>query len=142
LALVKGYPEPPDGEILGGIGRDPRHRRRMAVVQAGRESHTSYRTLERGKGWTLIEAKPRTGRTHQIRVHFAFSGHPIAGDATYGGRTPFVQRQFLHAASLSFRHPTTGAWVSFRSPLPEDLRAALRELALQWREPGGESDPH
>ena len=134
VALVKGYPEPPEGEIVGPVGRDPAHRQRMAVVAGGREARTHYRTLERLSGWTLVEARPTTGRTHQIRVHFAWLGHPIAGDATYGGRTPLVGRQFLHAAWLRFRHPRSGEWVSLRSPLPEDLREALEALGATWRE--------
>ena len=131
---MRGYPQPLNGEIDGPIGRDPRNRQRMAVVAAGREAHTRYRTLERLKGWTLVEARPATGRTHQIRVHFAYLGHSIAGDSTYGGRTPLVTRQFLHAAGLQFRHPISGKSVSFTSTLPDDLRRALAELGSQWRE--------
>jgi 23S rRNA pseudouridine1911/1915/1917 synthase len=128
LALVRGYPEPPEGEISGSIGRDPRFRQRMAVVEGGRGAHTRYRTLERLIGWTLVEAHPVTGRTHQIRVHFASSGHPIAGYATYGGRTPLLSRQFLHAARLRFRHPRSDEWVELRSSLPRDLRDVLAAL--------------
>ncbi len=128
VALVKGNVSPDAGVIDAPIARDPGHRHRMAVVQGGRPAVTRYRVRRRYLGYTLVEAYPETGRTHQIRVHFASVGHPVAGDATYGGKVPFMARQFLHAAALTFHHPVTGALMELTSPLPQDLEAALRGL--------------
>lgn len=130
LALVEGRVEPGEGVIDAPIGRHPRHRKKMAVVAAGREARTRYRVLREVDGRSLVEARPETGRTHQIRVHFASIGHPIVGDPVYGrgGREPPVRRQFLHAQRLAFRHPRTGEWLELGAPLAEDLRAALAEL--------------
>ena len=126
LALVWGRPQPPEGSIDAPIARDPRNRKRMAVVSGGREAQTSYRTLESHEEVTLLELRPRTGRTHQIRVHLASIGHPIVGDAVYGRRkTDLVTRQFLHAAGLGFRLPSTGEHREFTAPLPPDLQQAL-----------------
>ncbi len=129
LALVVGTPHPPEGVIEAPIGRDPIHRQRMAVVPGGRAAVTRYRVREVLGGFSLLDLKPATGRTHQIRVHLASVGHPIVGDLVYSRqRAPFLDRQFLHACSLAFRHPTTGELLAFTSPLPEDLQAALREV--------------
>ena len=126
LALVKGNVEPSEGVIEGAIGRDPRNRKRMAIVAGGREAVTRYRTRETVEGCTLLEVMPSTGRTHQIRVHLAAIGHPVVGDAVYGRPSPLVGRQFLHAYRLGFRHPADGRRVRFESPLPDDLEQALR----------------
>ena len=137
LALVVGLPER-EGRIEGAIGRHPLHRKRMALVPTGKPAQTSYSALEWLGGYTLVEARPATGRTHQIRVHFSSIGHPIAGDRTYGGHAawrslePVLQRHFLHATSLTFRMPCTATERTFTSPLPPDLQKALslaRELA-------------
>lgn len=135
LALVRGDLQPDEGVIDAPIARDPRYRKRMAVVPGGREAVTRWRVLERyvgpGSGeprYTLVEARPVTGRTHQIRVHFASLRHPLVGDALYGRRSALVGRQFLHAAGIAFAHPSTGERLEFDSPLPEDLREALRAL--------------
>jgi 23S rRNA pseudouridine1911/1915/1917 synthase len=135
LALVRGDLRPDEGVIDAPIARDPRFRKRMAVVPGGRDAVTRWRVLGRFAGpgsgeprYTLVEAKPVTGRTHQIRVHFASLGHPLVGDALYGRRSALVARQFLHAAGLSFTHPSTGERLTFESPLPDDLREALRGL--------------
>ncbi len=128
LALVVGTPRPPEGVIEAPIGRDPLHRQRMAVVPGGRAAVTRYRVREVVGGFSLLEVRPATGRTHQIRVHLASVGHPIVGDRVYSRRrAPFLDRQFLHACSLAFRHPTTGELLEFTSPLPQDLQEALRE---------------
>jgi 23S rRNA pseudouridine1911/1915/1917 synthase len=137
LALVQGYP-PAEAVIEAPIGRDPRHRQRMAVVPDGRPARTEITAVETLPGYTLVRARLHTGRTHQIRVHLAWRGHPIAGDVTYGsgallqraGRGGALQRralgrQFLHAARLGFRLPPGGEWREFTSPLPADLAAAL-----------------
>jgi 23S rRNA pseudouridine1911/1915/1917 synthase len=128
VALVEGTPKPADGVIDAPIARDPRRRQRMAVVEGGREAATAYRVLERFEGVSLVEARPRTGRTHQIRVHLAAIGHPIVGDPVYGRRSPLVPRQFLHAARIEFAHPATGERVAYDAPLPPDLEQALRKL--------------
>jgi 23S rRNA pseudouridine1911/1915/1917 synthase len=126
LALVQGRVEQPDGVIEGAIGRDPRNRKRMAIVEGGRQARTAYHVREYLDGMTLVEVAPSTGRTHQIRVHFAAAGHPIVGDALYGKPSALVTRQFLHAYRLAFRHPADGRAVALESPLPADLEEALR----------------
>ncbi|MBI4281975.1 MAG: RluA family pseudouridine synthase [Chloroflexi bacterium] len=137
IALVTGLLEPAEGTVHAPIGRDPRNRQRMAVVAGGREAETSYRTLERLPGFTLVEASPRTGRTHQIRVHFSSLGHPLAGDSLYGGKEPRLGRHFLHAHVLGFRLPATGEYVEFTSPLPAELDTFL----VQLREEGARLVP-
>lgn len=131
LALVEGHVSPASGLIDAPIGRDPRARKKMAVVpRGGREAQTEYRALEFYDAHTLVEAHPLTGRTHQIRIHMAFIGHPIVGDAVYGFRKQRAKtpRLFLHAARLAFRLPSTGEWREFQSPLPDDLTAVLERL--------------
>ncbi|MGB9879457.1 MAG: RluA family pseudouridine synthase, partial [Anaerolineae bacterium] len=100
------------------------------LPRGGREARTEYRVMEYFPQHTLVEAEPITGRTHQIRLHFAFIGHPIAGDRVYGFRKQKLplQRQFLHAARLSFTLPGTGQPVEFTSPLPGDLVVVLESL--------------
>ncbi len=120
------------GRIEAPLGRDPRHRQRMAVVPGGRDAVTEYRLLASfaGGDYSLVEAEPKTGRTHQIRVHFASIGHPVVGDTVYGRRRTRlpVSRQFLHAQRLGFTHPLTGQPLEFEAPLPDDLAAVLRLL--------------
>ncbi len=128
LALVEGRLEPPEAVIEAPIARHPSQRKRMAVVPGGREARTAYKVQRYFKGYTLVEVTPLTGRTHQIRVHFASLGHPLAGDPVYGRHSPLLGRQFLHAHRLGFRHPRDGRYLEFESPLPEDLKAALRVL--------------
>lgn len=131
LALLHGRLSPERGTIEGPIGRDPRDRKRMAVVEGGRPARTHYRVLEELRGFTLVEVTLETGRTHQIRVHFASIGFPVAGDAVYGPRMEppaHLSRQFLHACKLGFRLPATGEFVCFEAPLPPDLTAALDAL--------------
>jgi len=130
LALVAGVPKPAEGQIEAPIGRSHRNRKKMAVVDGGRESTTRYRTREVINGRALLEVEPVTGRTHQIRVHLAAIGHPIVGDSLYGKRSPLVGRQFLHAAKLGFRMPG-GREIEFESPLPADLREALEALRAE-----------
>jgi len=135
-ALVHGRLEPPEGVIDAPIGRDPRHRQRMAVVEGGRAARTAYRVKqvlasgpEGTDYYSLVDVRPSTGRTHQIRVHFAALGHPLAGDRVYGRRSDILARHFLHAYRLAFRHPVDGRPLEFESPLPEDLQLALERLA-------------
>ena len=125
LALVEGAPPQEFGVIDVPIGRDSRRRTRMAVTTDGRESRTGYRLLERAGGYSLLELRLHTGRTHQARVHLAWLGHPILGDAVYGKRSRLLPRHFLHAHSLALAHPSTGEPLRFSSPLPDDLVSAL-----------------
>jgi len=128
--LVRGVPEPAEGMIDAPIGRNPKNRKKMAVVANGRDSQTKYSVIEvlaDGK-YALVEAKPITGRTHQIRVHMAAIKHPIVGDSVYGKRSELVDRQFLHASKLDFAMPVSQRHIEFESPLPDDLRQALVRL--------------
>ncbi len=125
LALAEGTPSPASGVIDAPIARDPRRRTRMAVTAGGRESRTGYRLLERAGRYSLLDLQLHTGRTHQARVHLAWLGHPLLGDAVYGKRSPLLARHFLHSHRLAFAHPSTGAPLEFRSSLPSDLEAAL-----------------
>ena len=127
-ALALGRISPAHGRIDAPIARDPRHRQRMAIVPGGRASVTDYRLLEPLPGYSYVECSPRTGRTHQIRVHLASLGNPLLGDTLYGGRSPLLSRQFLHAAALEFLQPCTGELVRCEAPLPEDLTAVLLAL--------------
>ena len=132
-ALVWGRFEVPAGLIEGGIGRSRRDKTRMAVSAAGKEARTRYEvlaTFAEPVDVSLLRCRLETGRTHQIRVHLSSIGHPVVGDATYGGvRESFpVPRFFLHAAELGFDHPGTGERVHLTSPLPDDLQAVLARL--------------
>lgn len=134
-ALVWGHFRTDEVTIDRPIGRDPRDRRRMAIVQTGKAARTTIVRLARFDAVDLVRAHLHTGRTHQIRVHLASVGHPVVGDDTYGGgggrRLVGLApgRQFLHAAWLRFRHPATGDVMDLRSPLPEDLRWVLARVA-------------
>lgn len=147
LALVWGVPAPASGDIEGAIGRDPRERKRMAVVaRGGKPALTHYRTLAaHGSAAALLECRLATGRTHQIRVHLASRGHPVVGDPVYLRRIPAVARtlpdalrrrlldfprQALHAARLGFLHPRTGAALTFTTPPPPDMQALLAALGM------------
>jgi 23S rRNA pseudouridine1911/1915/1917 synthase len=128
LALAGGRLASRTGTIDAPIGRAPKRRTRMAVAgAASREARTHFEVLEQLPRESYVEARMETGRTHQIRAHFAAIGHPITGDSTYGGAARYgLERQFLHAHRLAFRHPRTGAPLDFSAPLPEDLQAALK----------------
>jgi 23S rRNA pseudouridine1911/1915/1917 synthase len=133
LTLVEGRVTPPHAMIDAAIGRDPNNRRRMTVNgAASREAQTRYTvkaTYESQDGpKTLLEASPVTGRTHQIRVHFASLGYPVVADALYGRPSKLAERQFLHAHKLTFAHPITGQELTFESQLPPDLQRALHRL--------------
>ncbi len=134
LALVDGEPPTPSGKVDAPVGRNPRHRKRMAVVpeSRGRVACTNYRTLERLGNHTLLEVKPETGRTHQIRVHMSFLGCPIVGDRIYGRRKPSftLQRHFLHALRLTFQLPEDSETRTFEAPLPGNLEAILERLRI------------
>jgi 23S rRNA pseudouridine1911/1915/1917 synthase len=132
LALVDGKPPTPVGRIEAEIARDPSHRKQMAVVSdgRGRKAVTEYQTLEQFENYTLIEAHPLTGRTHQIRLHLAFLGCPIVGDTIYGKKksTIEIDRHFLHAAKLSLRFPGEKELHTFEAPLPPELVKVLEEI--------------
>jgi 23S rRNA pseudouridine1911/1915/1917 synthase len=147
LALAWGLPNPAAGGIEGAIGRDPRDRKRMALVaRGGKAALTHYKTLaHRDTAVALLECRLATGRTHQIRVHLASRGHPIVGDPVYLRRIPAAARalpeplrrnlldfprQALHAASLGFVHPRTGQRLDFRTPPPLDMQILLDDLEL------------
>jgi 23S rRNA pseudouridine1911/1915/1917 synthase len=142
LALVLGVPSAREGRIAAAIGRHPTSRKRMAVRDlGGREALTTWRVEEALDGAALLRVRIHTGRTHQIRVHLASIGHPVAGDGEYGGtRTPpskrarsreilaGLARPALHAARLTFTHPASGQRMTFESALPEDVRAVVEGL--------------
>lgn len=129
LTLVQGKLTPEKGTIEAAIGRDPSHRQRMAIVDRGRAARTEYRVIKYVGNNSLLEIKPETGRTHQIRVHLAAIGYPIVGDATYGLRSPHCPRQFLHASKITFKLPTTSQEITLESSLPPDLEKALSDIS-------------
>jgi 23S rRNA pseudouridine1911/1915/1917 synthase len=128
LTLVEGHPRSRTGVIDAPLGRDYRAPERRAVGgRAPREARTHFRVLELLPEDALVEARLETGRTHQVRAHFAAIGHPVAGDPRYGQAGRYgLDRQFLHSARLGFRHPITGEELEFESGLPSDLDEALR----------------
>ena len=130
LVLVKGAPSPVQGAVEAPIGRHPKDRKRMAVVEGGRPSRTLYEVTRRFNGYSEVEATLQTGRTHQIRVHFSHKGWPVVGDAVYGVRVPWLGRQFVHAQTLGLRLPGSGKYVEFRAEPPADLREALETVSL------------
>lgn len=138
IALVYGNIKEDKGEIVLQIGRSESDRKKMSTrVKKGKEAITRWKVLERFGNATLIEARLGTGRTHQIRVHFASTGHPVLGDRTYGKKVELevkakkkilFPRQMLHAELLGFIHPATGKYLEFSSPLPEDMTQKIKEL--------------
>jgi 23S rRNA pseudouridine1911/1915/1917 synthase len=134
LALLDGHLLLKEGAIEAPIGRDPRQRHRMAVVaQGGRQAQTLFWVEREYARFTLAKVQILTGRTHQIRVHFAAIGHPVAGDALYGHtQTPQPPRLFLHAMEVQFTHPTRGELVICMAPLPADLQGFLDGLAPRY----------
>jgi 23S rRNA pseudouridine1911/1915/1917 synthase len=132
-AVVQGHLDPLRGTVDAPIDRHPSHDYKFAVLSTGKPSVTHYDTLEGFPGASLVRVLLETGRTHQIRVHFASLHHPCVGDLTYGADPTLAARlglgrQWLHARELSFNHPATGEWVSFTSPYPQDLAQALTVL--------------
>ncbi len=128
-ALVHGVIPHDKGTVEAPIGRNPRERQEMAVVDDGKEAVTHFNVLERFKDYTLVECILETGRTHQIRVHMQYIGYPIAGDPKYGPRkTMDTGGQLLHAGTVGFTHPVSGERLEFSTGLPEDFEAVLDEL--------------
>jgi len=135
IALVHGHVDSSDGEISVPVGRLPWNRKRFGVLAGGKEAVTRYKILEKfEKPFTLMELNPKTGRTHQIRVHLKYFNHPIFGDSLYAGRKTSrddrktLERFFLHAQKISFYHPKIGDKVEFESPLPTELENVLSIL--------------
>ena len=128
LALAVGELPAEEGVIDAPIARDPRHRKRMAVVDGGKAARTGYRVLATASGVTLVELYLESGRTHQIRVHLAHLGHSLLGDAVYGKGSPLIGRQALHAHHLGFEHPVSAEWLEFRRV----CRLTWRGLAGSW----------
>jgi 23S rRNA pseudouridine1911/1915/1917 synthase len=132
LALVDGAPPTPSGRIEASIGRDPSHRKNMAIVPSGkgREAKSEYFTLKKFSKHTLLEVHPFTGRTHQIRLHLAFVGCPVVGDTIYGLKKSSlpIERFFLHAARLSIRLPGEKEQRTFEAELPEELQSLINKL--------------
>ena len=129
-AILRGTPRDPEGTVDAPIGRSPKDRKKMAVTDKGsRRAVTRYRVLETFPGFSRVQCELETGRTHQIRVHMAWIGHPVAGDPLYGGGTPLgLTSQCLHARAISFIHPSTGETMRFESELPPEFTQALQAL--------------
>lgn len=131
LALVHGLIEPRLGSINAPVARSPFNRMHFGVFPGGREAVTDYKLIKNYGQYSLLELTPHTGRTHQIRVHLKYIGHPIVSDPLYGGRKnlqsdqKFCPRLFLHASYLQFSHPKTGEILEFSQPLPEELSGVL-----------------
>jgi 23S rRNA pseudouridine1911/1915/1917 synthase len=150
VAIARGEMADAQGVIDAAVGRHPVYRQKMSThTRGGREAVTEFRVLERFRRYTFVELRPRTGRTHQIRVHMAALGHPLLGDPRYGryrkelGRSPLAQRlawfqhQALHAWILGFLHPVSGVWIECCAPLPAEMARLLAILRLEG-DPGGE----
>jgi len=148
LAIVHGTPQLTADRVSAPLGIHPRIRERYAIrPEIGREAITFYEVLEEFRGFSLLRLMPRTGRTHQIRVHLSYMKHPIVADDMYGGKLvyqwqladtkpvpqePIINRVALHASTLEFKHPTTGEMMKFEAPLPEDMQNLL-ELLRKYR---------
>lgn len=136
-ALVKGEFKEDHGTVDAPIGRHPKDRKKQAVVAGGREAVTHFEVLERFHGYTLLRLALETGRTHQIRVHMQYIGHPVVGDATYGHQHELLgislKGQLLHAKTLVLTQPTTGEKMTFDSPLPSSFERALKALKEEQR---------
>ncbi len=131
-ALVYGTIQENKGKINAPIGRDQMDRKKMAVTKNGKEAITHFTVLKRFKDFTLVECALETGRTHQIRVHFSYIGHPLVGDKVYGRRKVIGDEgQFLHAKTIGFLHPSTGKWMEFDSELPEYFKVFLKQLECE-----------
>ena len=137
-AVVQGHPEPTTGTIDAPVGRHPGADWKFAVVATGKPAVTHYEVAEMLPGASLVEVHLETGRTHQIRVHFAALRHVLVGDLTYGADPALaarlgLERQWLHAVRLGFEHPGTGRWLELTSPYPADLATALERLRDAYR---------
>ncbi|HJH33752.1 MAG TPA: RluA family pseudouridine synthase [Ligilactobacillus aviarius] len=132
LALVYGQIKEDEGTIDAPLGRNPQDRKKQAVVKSGRHAVTHFKVVKRYDNFTLVKCILETGRTHQIRVHMKYIGHPLVGDPLYGPRKVIGKNgQFLHAALLGFKHPRTGEEMVFEAPLPENFQKMLDKLDKQ-----------
>lgn len=132
LAIVHGNFKEKRGTVNAPIGRNPHNRKKMAVVKNGKAAITHFQVLQQFNNYSLISCRLETGRTHQIRVHLAYIGHPVAGDPLYGPRKTLKGHgQFLHAAVLGFKHPRTGKWLEFKVKPPFIFQKRLNELKKQ-----------
>jgi len=127
LAIVRGTPQTSDGRIASALRRDPADRRRVIADPTGVPSETTYSVIANDDGYSLVSCRLGTGRTHQIRVHFASTGSPIAGDRTYGSADPLIRRQALHAWRITFPHPLSRKLVRIEAPVPDDICCAWRD---------------
>ncbi|WP_253735709.1 RluA family pseudouridine synthase [Paenibacillus sp. FJAT-26967] len=127
-AVCAGHPAPPAGTVAAPIGKDRHHRSRRRVSPGGDHAVTHYRTLQSFRGAALLELRLETGRTHQIRVHMSYLGHPLLGDTLYGGSPKLFARQALHGARLLLRHPITGEELDLEASYPDDFNALLAAL--------------
>lgn len=130
-AVVVGCLKEDSGTVDAPIGRSPKNRKKMAVVSDGRNARTHWEVLGRYPGYTHVRCRLETGRTHQIRVHMAYIGHPIAGDTVYGGGARGLSGQCLHARELRFIHPQTGERIALACPLPEEFRRFLQSIGAR-----------
>ena len=129
LAIVHGNFAEEEGTIDAPIGRNPKDRKQMAVVEKGKSAVTHFKVLEQYQGYSLVECQLETGRTHQIRVHMAYIGHPLAGDPLYGPRKTLAGHgQFLHAKTLGFEQPSTGEWLEFSVQPPGIFQQTVADL--------------
>ncbi|WP_289933516.1 RluA family pseudouridine synthase [Lactobacillus delbrueckii] len=129
LAIVHGNFAEEEGTIDARIGRNPKDRKQMAVVEKGKSAVTHFKVLEQYQGYSLVECQLETGRTHQIRVHMAYIGHHLAGDPLYGPRKTLPGHgQFLHAKTLGFEQPSTGEWLEFSVQPPEIFQQTVADL--------------
>jgi len=132
IALVHGNIKEDEGKIDAPIGRSPKDRKKQAIVADGRPAVTHFKVLKRYGEYTLIQCQLETGRTHQIRVHLKYIGHPVAGDPLYGPRKTLKGKgQFLHASVLGFKQPTTNKYLEFEAPLPAIFKKTLERLDTQ-----------
>lgn len=133
-ALVHGHIPHDQGTIDAPIGRNPRDRQSMTIIDKGKHAVTHFKVLERFGNFTLVECRLETGRTHQIRVHMKYIGHPLAGDPKYGPKkTIDFNGQVLHAGTIGFKHPRTDEYLEFTQPLPEDFKSLIEKMRNENR---------
>ena len=128
IAIVEGKLEEPKGIIDAPIDDSDPAVHKSFIAPTGQPSVTEYETVAEGKDFTVVKVLPKTGRTHQIRVHFAYIGHPLCGDELYGGSLEHIDRQALHRGRMKFEHPITGEMLEFRTSLPEDMESLLEKI--------------